>query len=347
MVTKELPVPPESSILPPRKSVQRSRKAVLVEKLESSSQPYIFKFLGITDGSKALRIHKEYRGNLVGLMHRALAEWFVSPDVKHLEHPQGFSCQSRRPLLNGQLAVSTGTYFLEINGVRVALLLYVRAGCFQEMNIAFEVRKIDAPKLKAIFSDIESAASRLTNIVLDGEGTFEPNLSSVAWSDIILSEEIRRIIETNTLDLMAKAELFRRQGVPLKRGLLFWGAPGCGKTLCAKALMSQFPRSIYVTCSDLNKYADWGIPEIYGLARRLAPCLVVLEDLDVLGVVDRNNNPSRILGQLLAELDGLETNQGIVTVATTNEIATLDVALKNLLTAVQKCTVSAGIRCTV
>lgn len=84
-----------------------------------------------------------------------------------------------------------------------------------------------------------------------------------------------------------------------------------------------------MTCSDLNKYADWGIPEIYDLARRLAPCLVVLEDLDVLGGVDRNNHASRVLGQLLAELDGLETNQGIITVATTNELAVLDNALKN------------------
>jgi len=305
------------------------RKPFLVETLGNPAHPYIIKFLGVTDGSEMLRLHKEYRGNVVGLMHRALAEWFALPEVKHLEHPQGFSCQSRRPSPIGQHSVSTGTYFLEINGVRVVLSLYVGWVNFQEMHISFKVRKSDAHQLNSVFSDIESLPSRLINLVLDGEGAFVPNFSPVAWSDIILSEEMRRVVAANSIELLAKAELFRRQGVPLKRGLLFWGPPGCGKSLCVKLLISKFPRSVYVTCSDLNKYADWGIPEIYDLARRLAPCLVVLEDLDVLGGVDRNNHASRVLGQLLAELDGLETNQGIITVATTNELAVLDNALKN------------------
>ena len=59
-----------------------ARKAVLFEKLESSAQPFIFNFLGITDGSEAFRLHKEYRGNIVGLMYRALTEWFAYPEVR-------------------------------------------------------------------------------------------------------------------------------------------------------------------------------------------------------------------------------------------------------------------------
>ena len=306
-----------------------SRKAVLVEKLESSAQPFIFQFLGITDGSEALRLHKEYRGNLVGLMYRALTEWFASPDVKQLKHAQGSSCQGRRLSTSGKLTNSTGVYFLEVKGVRAALSVLLRGIGFQELYLSFYVRTSDAPKLHAVLTDIESTPSKLKNLVLDGEGVPLQSFPPVSWTDVVLSEDMRRVVNSNSIDLLGKSDLYIRMGVPLKRGLLFWGSPGCGKTLCAKMLMSQFPRSIYVTCGDLNAFAAWGIPEIYDLARRLAPCLVVLEDLDVLGGVDRNNRAGSSLGQLLGELDGLESNQGVVTVATTNDVSVLDEALKN------------------
>ncbi|OGS11992.1 MAG: hypothetical protein A2234_05045 [Elusimicrobia bacterium RIFOXYA2_FULL_58_8] len=305
------------------------RQVLLVEKLESSAQPFIFRFLGITDGSEALRLHKEYRGNLVGLMYRALTEWFASSDVKQLKHPQGFSCQGRRLSTTGKLSNSTGVYYLEVKGVRAALSVYLRNIGFQELYISFYVRTSDATNLRAILTDIESAPSRLKNLVLDGEGVPLQSFPPVSWTDVVLNDDMRRVVNSNSIDLLGKSGLYRRMGVPLKRGLLFWGSPGCGKTLCAKMLMSQFPRSIYVTCGDLNDFAGWGIPEIYDLARRLAPCLVVLEDLDVLGGVARHNRSGSSLGQLLGELDGLESNQGVVTIATTNDVSVLDEALKN------------------
>ena len=317
------------NILVGRKGLQSDRTPVLVEKLESSVQPFIFKFLGITDGSEGLRLHNEYRGNAVGLQYLALTEWFSSPEVKHLDNPQGFSCQGYRSSPTGQPTVSTGTYFLEVKGVKSALSVCLRGIGFQELYISFYVRSSDASKLHSVFNDIESLPAKLKNLVLDGEGTPVPAFPPVALADVVLNNEMRRVITSNSVDLLGKSDFYRRLGVPLKRGLLFWGTPGCGKTLCVKMLMSQFPRSIYVTCSDVDQFHGWGIPQIYGLARRLAPCLVVLEDLDVLGGVDRYNHASRPLGQLLAELDGLESNQGIITVATTNEVSVLDEALKN------------------
>ncbi|OGR41951.1 MAG: hypothetical protein A2X35_11640 [Elusimicrobia bacterium GWA2_61_42] len=312
-----------------KRSSANTREAVLVERLESSSQPHIFQFLSITDGSEALRLHKEYRGNLVWLMYRALTEWFASSDVKILKHPQGRSCQSRYLSTTGKFTNSSGVYFLEANGVRAALTIYLRNIGYQELHLSFYVRTSDAPSIHSVLTDIENTPSRLKNLILDGEGVPLASFPPVSWTDVVLPEEMRRLVNSNSIDLLGKSDLYRRMGVPLKRGLLFWGSPGCGKTLCAKMLMSQFPRSIYVTCGDLDSCPGWGIPEIYGLARRLAPCLVVLEDLDVLGGVERRSQSGRPLGQLLGELDGLESNQGVVTVATTNDVAVLDEALNN------------------
>lgn len=306
-----------------------ARKALLVEKLEPASYPFIFKFLGITDGSEALRLHREYRGNIVGLFYLGLTKWLDSPSVKKLKGQQGYSLQSCRTSSDGKFTRSTGIHYVEVNGVRAALSVIHKNTGLQELHIAFYVRTEDAPRLVNIFADIERAPSLLENLVLDGECVPVPAFAGIPVSEIVLGEEIRKLVASNTLDLLSRAELYQQLGVPLKRGLLLWGSPGCGKTLCAKMLMAQFPRSIYVTCSDLDPYGNWGIAEVYAVARRLAPCLVVLEDLDVLGGIDRSNQHGRPLGQLLGELDGLEANQGVITVATTNDVAVLDEALKN------------------
>lgn len=322
-----MPQNPDIAVI--KRSSANAKGAVLVERLESSSQPYIFQFLGITDGSEALRLHKEYRGNLVWLMYRALIDWFDSSAVKHLKHPQGRSCQSRYLSPTGKFTNSSGVYFLEVNGVRAAFTVYLRNLGYQELHLSVFVRTADAPSMQSILTEIEDSPSKLKNLVLDGEGAPVKAFSRVSFTDVVLTEEIRKVVNSNSIDLLGKSDLYRRMGVPLKRGLLFWGSPGCGKTLCAKMLMSQFPRSIYVTCGDLDTYPGWGIPQIYELARRLAPCLVVLEDLDVLGGADRHHRPGRSLGELLGELDGLESNQGVVTVATTNDLSMLDEALNN------------------
>jgi hypothetical protein len=220
-----------------KKSSSTTRKAVLVEKLESSAQPFIFQFLGVTDGSEALRLHKEYCGNLVGLMYRALTEWFASSDVKQLNHYQGSSCQGRRLSTSGKVTNSTGVYFLEVKGVRTALSVVLRGIGFQELHLSFYVRTSDAPKLHTILGDIESTPSKLKNLVLDGEGVPLQSFPPVSWTDVVLSDDMRRVVNSNSIDLLAKSDLYRRMGVPLKRGLLFWGSPGCGKTLCAKMLI--------------------------------------------------------------------------------------------------------------
>lgn len=312
-----------------KKPPQHARRTLLVEQLESAAYPFIFKYLGITDGSEALRLHREYRGNIVGLSYLGLTRWLDSPAIKKKQSPQGYSLQSNRVSADGKFTDSTGIRFLEIDGVRVALSLFHRNIGFPELHMAFYVRAEDAPRLGTVFTEIERAPSQLHDLVLNGECSPVPAFAGVSGDDIVLGEEIRKVVSSNTIDLLARADLYRQLGVPLKRGLLLWGSPGCGKTLCAKMLMSQVPRSIYVTCSDLDQFGNWGIADIYAVARRLAPCLVVLEDLDVLGGIDRRNQSGRPLGQLLGELDGLEVNQGVITVATTNDVAVLDEALRN------------------
>jgi len=109
--------------------------------------------------------------------------------------------------------------------------------------------------------------------------------------------------------------VYERYGVPWKRGVLFLGPPGNGKTHTLKALLNASPG---VPCLYVKSFkADYrgtdqdNIRKVFGRARACAPCLLVLEDLDSL--IDDENRSF-----FLNELDGFADNAGIVTLATTN-----------------------------
>jgi SpoVK/Ycf46/Vps4 family AAA+-type ATPase len=116
-------------------------------------------------------------------------------------------------------------------------------------------------------------------------------------------------------------ETYARYRVPWKRGLLLLGPPGNGKTHMLRALVreTQWP-CLYVKSFRGRQGAERGIAEVFARARRAAPCVLVLEDLDCL--MDDENR-----AVLLNELDGFAENQGLLVVATTNHPEKLDRSL--------------------
>jgi ATP-dependent 26S proteasome regulatory subunit len=111
-------------------------------------------------------------------------------------------------------------------------------------------------------------------------------------------------------------------GVPWKRGLIFYGPAGNGKTISIKALMhtlgdrkNSIP-TLYVKTAPRT----FDIRNIFALARQMSPCLLVLEDIDTIVTAMTRS-------YFFNEVDGLENNDGILMVATTNHIDQLDPGL--------------------
>jgi len=104
-----------------------------------------------------------------------------------------------------------------------------------------------------------------------------------------------------------------------------------GKTLIAKALANQVNSTfVWVTADDV-KYPEH-ISHIYNMARELAPTIVLFEDIDYIGKQrDKWDSGSfdKITGELLNQMDGLQSNEGIITIATSNYPKALDKALRN------------------
>lgn len=156
------------------------------------------------------------------------------------------------------------------------------------------------------------------------------DISPKSWDSIILDSGIKNEIRGNTINFLHKKKVWSNYGIPMKRGILLAGEPGIGKTIICKALMTEAEK---ITCIMTNAYGlveeDY-ITELYELAQDLSPCIVFIEDIDLIGQnrEEFGYRSGPALLALLAALDGVEEKGGIVTVATTNNLETLDKAIR-------------------
>jgi hypothetical protein len=111
--------------------------------------------------------------------------------------------------------------------------------------------------------------------------------------------------------------------------VLFYGKPGCGKTAFCRWIATQYPKwkFIFVPPQVVNKVGV--ITSVYEEAKRLAPSVVIFEDIDLIGQnrTDTSVNFTHALGELLNNLDGVEPTNRILTIASTNNPASLDPAV--------------------
>jgi len=184
---------------------------------------------------------------------------------------------------------------------------------------------------QSFFSELEERVSGIRHQIFSGSGRFMSIDEKIGWEDIVLKAGIKETILYNTSGLLSKKDLFIEKRIPLKRGLLFYGPPGDGKTMVGKILAREVDANfVWVTPKDLTDAPSRNIANIYSFARLLAPTIIFFEDIDLIGGEDRFGRSFRsILGELLNQLDGFDSNHGVITIATTNNIEVLDKALAN------------------
>jgi len=160
----------------------------------------------------------------------------------------------------------------------------------------------------------------------------------VTYSDIGgLEPQIQEIRELVELPLK-EPELFEKVGIDPPKGVLLYGPPGCGKTLLAKAVAHETKATfIRVVGSELvQKFIGEGarlVREIFALARKEAPSIVFIDELDAIGgrrldvATSGEREVHRTLMQLLSEMDGFNPRGDVKIIGATNRIDILDPAL--------------------
>ncbi|KAF9000853.1 P-loop containing nucleoside triphosphate hydrolase protein [Cyathus striatus] len=150
------------------------------------------------------------------------------------------------------------------------------------------------------------------------------SIRSSDWDSVVLKDEFREGLRRDVESFFNSRDAYASLDITWKRGILLLGPPGNGKTECIKALLNEFKdvEALYVKSFTTSDGPEKGVRQIFDHARKHAPCILVVEDLD--SMVTR-----KVRSFFLNELDGLAKNEGILTIATTNHPERIDDSILN------------------
>jgi cell division protease FtsH len=159
--------------------------------------------------------------------------------------------------------------------------------------------------------------------------------SAVTWADVAGLDEAKEELQ-EIVDFLRNPEHFESLGARVPKGILFHGPPGTGKTLAAKAIANESGARFYAQSASafVEMFAGLGaarIRKLFEEARKNAPSIVFIDELDAVGQARSghsfNREQDQTLNQLLVELDGFGPRDQVVVMAASNRLQDLDPAL--------------------
>ncbi len=186
----------------------------------------------------------------------------------------------------------------------------------------------DEGLVNRFFGEVCRKLSELTDEILvwEGSGCRRDNelyaaIQSASLEALILPGKVKEELAEDVETFFASESLYQRYGMAWRRGLILVGPPGNGKTHAIKALIQHANRPcLYVRSFQSRMGLAAGVRGAFTQARRMAPCLIVMEDVESL--VD-----AKVRSFFLNELDGFASNRGILVIATSNYPERLDPAI--------------------
>jgi len=166
---------------------------------------------------------------------------------------------------------------------------------------------------------------------------FAQNETKTTFADVAGIDEARQELQ-EVVEFLKNPEKFQKLGGRIPKGVLLVGAPGTGKTLLAKAVAGEAKVPFFTISGSefVEMFVGVGasrVRDLFSQATAQAPCIIFIDELDALGkargmnVFGGNDEREQTLNQLLVEMDGFESNKGVIIMAATNRPEILDPAL--------------------
>lgn len=199
--------------------------------------------------------------------------------------------------------------------------------------------KIDAELLSTIqvTNDNFRHALTTTNPSALRENVVE--VPDVSWQDIGGLEDVKKELYETVQYPVEHADKFMKFGMQPSKGVLFYGPPGCGKTLLAKAIANECGAN-FISIKGPELLTMWfgeseaNVREVFDKARAAAPCVLFFDELDSIGTArgsgsggDAGGAGDRVMNQLLTEIDGVGVKKNVFFIGATNRPELLDEAL--------------------
>merc|ERR1712124_191600 len=152
---------------------------------------------------------------------------------------------------------------------------------------------------------------------------------NVSWEDIGGLEGVKRELQEVVQYPVEHPEKFEKFGMSPSKGVLFYGPPGCGKTLLAKAIASECQAN-FISVKGPELLTMWfgeseaNVREIFDKARQSAPCVLFFDELDSIATQrgssqgDAGGAGDRVLNQMLTEMDGMNAKKTVFIIGATN-----------------------------
>uniref|UniRef100_A0A7S3JVY9 Cell division cycle protein 48 n=1 Tax=Aureoumbra lagunensis TaxID=44058 RepID=A0A7S3JVY9_9STRA len=164
------------------------------------------------------------------------------------------------------------------------------------------------------------------------------SLPKASWADVGGLEDVKRELYETVQFPVEHGDKYRKFGLPPSRGVLFYGPPGCGKTLLAQAVAKECGAN-FVSIKGPELLTMWfgeseaNVRDLFAKARTSAPCILFFDEIDAIakqrggGSGGASEAGDRVINQILTEIDGVGVRKDVFVIGATNRPDVLDAAI--------------------
>lgn len=245
--------------------------------------------------------------------------------------PQGKITNAAEDLHSGNLSIETTfenrlTYFPDHDVAIANLSFYTHSETSWPEFQCYAKSVDDAFRFLQAMDELlrQMLMNNITFLVDTDDGVRRRNFSTqsiIERSEVILEEAVKKDIFRSIDEFFKEdGQFFRNYGIPYKRGILLYGSPGNGKTTLVKSITGSTDAPVvYWQITEYTNSAT--IQEVFSIVSRLAPAILVIEDIDSM--------PDYTRSVFLNTLDGTQAREGLFVIGTTNYPEKIDPALIN------------------